>query len=94
MNDDAARQHVANHAQRVVFTIQRQPSWVAKTALIAGSLVALAIVLIVVVPVLVVMMLVFVAAVMIARMRAWIARLSAPNGPRDGRDNVRVMIKD
>ncbi len=93
MNDTGVSQNVAERAQRVVFTIRRQPSWVAKTALIAGSLVALAIMLIVVVPVLIVMLLVFVVAMIIARIRAWFARLSAPNGPRDGRDNVRVIIK-
>ena len=77
----------------MVFTIQRQPSWVTKVALVAGSLVALAIMLIVVVPILLVMILVFIAAMIIVKIRAWFGALSAPNGPRDGRKNVRVIAK-
>lgn len=92
MNDAAARQY-ADRARRMAHTIQSQPSWVTKTAAIAGTLVLLAISLVIIIPVALVVLLVFIAAMIIAKIRSWFASLSAPNGPRDGRNNVRVITR-
>lgn len=72
----------------------RQPSWVARAALLAGVVVFLAVLAILIVPAVIIAVAVFILMALIARVRALFNRMRSPNGALDGRRNVRVITRE
>ena len=72
----------------------RQPSWVARLALMAAAIVLLAVLAVIVIPAVVIGIVAFVALATVGRVRAWIGGVRRPNGALDGRRNVRVIVRD
>lgn len=83
-----------DQAFRVVRIVRAQPSWVSQIAAGVGVLVLLAVVLLLVIPFLVVTALAFIALMGLAAAKRRLARMRAPNGPLDGRRNVRVIVRN
>lgn len=77
-------------AGRVVEVVQRQPGWVTKTALVAGLIMMGAVALVLIIPAIVVMLAFFCVGAAIVGLRSLLVRSKQPNGPLDGRRNVRV----
>jgi len=94
MDFSEAQRAARARATRVYYTVQSQPSWVTKLSLSLALFVFVSVVLLLVIPALVVGLVVFLIAGTIAGIKRRILGLRAPNGPLDGRENVRVITRD
>jgi len=79
---------------RTFHFVGRQPSWLARLAIIAAVLLLLALLALVVIPAIVIGVVALGVIAAAGRMRAWIAGAMAPNGALDGRRNVRVIGRE
>jgi len=91
---DPAPSPLSSTPARVYGFVVRQPSWVARLAITAAILVLMAVVLLLIVPALLIGGAVFLLLAGVARTKAWLTGLRAPNGALDGRRNVRVLPPD
>lgn len=86
--------HAGGRAGRVVSFVQRQPGWATRAAAWAVILATLALAAVVLIP----LMLLVLAAFLILALVGWVRTLFTgtrrPNGPLDGRRNVRVIVRD
>ena len=65
-----------------------------RLAVFAGLLIGMVVLFFVVLPLAVALLIVFVLFLVYARIRRWWRSLRDPNGPMDGRRNVRVVTRD
>jgi len=79
--------------QRILISESR-PSVGARLAVAGGLLVGLLVLVFVVLPLAVAALIALVVVVLVVRLRRWCRSLRDPNGPMDGRENVRVVVRD
>jgi len=89
--DPQMDEHATSQTVRV--TIAR-PSLLAQLVFVLIAIVGFAITLLIVIPVGLLIAVVVLVLVLIERVRRGIARLFRPNGPSQGRRNVRVISRD
>ena len=79
---------------RTFHFVARQPSWLARIAIVLAFLLLLALLAVVVIPAIVIGVVALGAIAAVGRVRAWIGGTTAPNGVLDGRRNVRVIGRE
>ncbi len=81
---------IRTHAGRTYAAIQRQPGWLTRLAAGAIVLTLVAVALIILIPVIVIILALLALNFVARTIRGLFTGATAPNGPLDGRKNVRV----